>query len=118
MLVAAGVTELGRKGLDLDGWGDLSVWGWDDRAASLFAQLWPDADGDEDDDAEDQPPAIWITPGGQWDATGSPAVLAAWIAAATGKPLPDVLLAMTCNVPEEIAGPLRAQAGELERQGA
>lgn len=39
-----GVTAFGRRGLDLDGWGELSVWGWDEGTGSLFAQLWHDPD--------------------------------------------------------------------------
>ena len=55
MLVEPGVTQIGRRGLDLDGWGDLSVWGWDSQTGTLFAQLWRDRPDDEDDEDDETP---------------------------------------------------------------
>ena len=109
MQIEPGVTEIGRRILDLDGWGDLSVWGWDSQAGTLFAQLWRDRDDDEDDqDENDQPPDIWITPP-TWDATGQPAILARWIAEATGSPVTAVLTAMAESVPGQVGDALVAQ---------
>lgn len=91
MRTEPGVTSIGRRGLDLDGWSDLSVWGWDEQTGSLFAQLWHDRD-DDDSDADDAP-EIWITPPA-WEATADTAVLAQWIAEMTGCPVTAVLQAM------------------------
>jgi hypothetical protein len=79
-----------RRPLSLPGW-RRSVWGWDDRDVSLFAQLWPD--GDESDE-----PAIWIMPGPRWTETGLPEVLAGRIAGVTGEAEALVLLAMAGSV--------------------
>jgi hypothetical protein len=99
MAVELEVTEIGRHGLDLDGWGDLSVWGWDSQAGTLFAQLWHDrSDDDEDEDEDNERPDIWIAPPA-WEATGQPTVLAEWIAEATGSPLVAVLWAMAASLP-------------------
>jgi hypothetical protein len=92
--------------LDLDGWGDLSVWGWDGQAGTLFAQLWRDRD-DEDDDYDERP-EIWITPPA-WEVTSQPAVLARWIADATGSPLAKVLKAMARSLPGPVGDTLLAQ---------
>jgi hypothetical protein len=105
MVVEAGVTAIGRRGLDLDGWGDLSVWGWDSQAGTLFAQLWRDR---PDDDQDDERPDIWITPPA-WEATGHPAVLARRIADATASPLIAVLMAMARSVPGELSDMLMAE---------
>jgi hypothetical protein len=109
MVVQPGVTEIGRRGLDLDGWGDLSVWGWDSQAGTLFAQLWRDRpDDDEDEDEDDERPDVWITPPA-WEATGQPTVLAGWIAEATGRPMVAVLRAMAASVPGRVGEALIAQ---------
>lgn len=106
MLVEARVTEIGRRGLDLDGWGDLSVWGWDSQAGTLFAQLWRDRDDEDEDD--DERPEIWITPPA-WEPTGQPAILAGWIAEATGSPVTAVLTAMAQSVLGQMGDALMAQ---------
>jgi hypothetical protein len=103
-----GITEIGRRGLDLDGWGDLSVWGWDSQAGTLFAQLWRDR-GDEDEvDEDDEDPDIWISPPA-WVVTDQPLVLANWVAEATGSRLTAVLTAMARSVPGELGDVLMAQ---------
>jgi hypothetical protein len=107
MVVEPGVTEIGRRGLDLDGWGDLSVWGWDSQAGTLFAQLWRDRP-DDDEDENDERPDIWITPPA-WGATGQPTVLAGWIAEATGRPMAAVLRAMAASIPGRVGEALVAQ---------
>jgi hypothetical protein len=101
------LTQIGRRGLDLDGWGDLSVWGWDSQAGTLFAQLWRDRDGDDEEDYDERP-EIWITPPA-WHATDQPAILARRIAEATGSPLIAVLAAMARSVPTELGDVLMAQ---------
>lgn len=80
------ITEIGRRGLNLRGWAERSIWGWDRQMDCLFAQLWRDNAG------EDDGPEIWISPPGR--VTTEPDVLAQWIAEATGKPLNSVLSAM------------------------
>jgi hypothetical protein len=103
-----GITEIGRCGLDLDGWGVLSVWGWDSQAGTLFAQLWRDR-GDEDEvDEDDEDPDIWISPPA-WVVTDQPLVLANWVAEATGSRLTAVLTAMARSVPGELGDVLMAQ---------
>lgn len=87
------VTQIGRRSLDLDGWGELSVWGWDDQAGSLFAQLWRDRPDDEENDLDGERPDVWITPPG-WEATDQPVVLAQRISEATGIPTAAILGAM------------------------
>jgi mRNA-degrading endonuclease toxin of MazEF toxin-antitoxin module len=101
------IAQIGRRGLDLAGWGDLSVWGWDSHAGSLFAQLWRDRD-DEAEDEDDDRPDIWITPPA-WEATSQPVILAGWIAQATGSPLATVLTAMAQSIPGQIGKALMAQ---------
>lgn len=106
-----GVTEIGRRGLDLDGWGEMSVWGWDSQAGTLFAQLWrdrPDDDEAQDDDDYDERPDIWITPP-VWETTDQPIVLAGWIAKATRRPMGAVLKAMAASVPGQVGDALIAQ---------
>jgi hypothetical protein len=106
MAVELEVTEIGRHRLDLDGWGDLSVWGWDSQAGTLFAQLWRDR-SDDDEDEDDERPDIWIAPPA-WEATGQPTVLAEWIAEATGSPLVAVLRAMAASLPGRVGEALIA----------
>ncbi len=103
-----GVTQIGRRGLDLDGWSDLSVWGWDSQASTLFAQLWRDRDDEDQDGDDDERPDIWITPPA-WEATDQPVVLASWIADVTYSPLIAVLTAMAQSVPNELRDALMAQ---------
>jgi hypothetical protein len=100
--------QIGRRGLDLDGWGDLSVWGWDNQAGTLFAQLWRDRDDEDEEGGDDERPDIWITPP-SWEATDQPVVLASWIAEVTGSPLIAVLTAMARSVPSELGDALMAQ---------
>lgn len=102
-----GVTAFGRRGLDLDGWGELSVWGWDEGTGSLFAQLWHDPDDDNYESDED--PEIWISPP-TWEPTGQPVVLAQRIAVAMGRPVKAVLGAMARSVTGPIHDALIAGA--------
>ena len=94
----------GHMGLNLPGWDRYSVWGWDDREACLFAQLWRN-----DDDSELQP-RVWMTPAEGWPATGMPEVLAEWIAQATGSTISTVLEAMAQSAPGSVGESLRAKA--------
>jgi hypothetical protein len=102
------VTQIGRRGLDLDGWGELSVWGWDSQAGTLFAQLWRDRDDEDEVDEDDEDPDIWISPPA-WVVTDQPLVLANWVAEATGSRLTAVLTAMARSVPGELGDVLMAQ---------
>jgi hypothetical protein len=90
--------------LYLPGWERYSIWGWDGREGSLFAQLWRNTD---DRDAE---PSIWITTLTGWPAVREPEVLAEWVSSATGCRLPDVLLAMAAHAPGSLSGHLRELA--------
>ncbi|HET9898463.1 MAG TPA: hypothetical protein VFQ44_26335 [Streptosporangiaceae bacterium] len=108
MRAEPGVTAVGRRGLDLDGWGELSVWGWDNQAGSLFAQLWHDR-GDDDDTDDDEAPEIWISPP-TWEATGQLGLLARRIAVATGEPVTAVLGAMARSVNGQVREALMAEA--------
>jgi hypothetical protein len=101
------LTGIGRRPLDLDGWGDRSVWGWDSQAGSLFAQLWCDSDEDDDDDGE---PEAWISPP-TWEPTGELADLARRIAVTTGQPVSAVLEAMAQAVSGPVREALMAEAG-------
>jgi len=74
----------GHYGLNLPGWEHSSIWGVDARWGHLFAQLWRNGAGEQDDD-----PHIWITPPG-WPETRELPELARQIARATGVSEDDV----------------------------
>ena len=74
-----------RSALDLDGWDDTSVWGWDDQTSSYFALLWPNVADDE----MDAPPTHCLGAGCR-----SRGELAAAIATATGFSLEDCLASL------------------------
>ncbi|MGC1734639.1 MAG: hypothetical protein WA731_18640 [Pseudonocardiaceae bacterium] len=74
-------------GLRLAGCDELSTWGYDASAGSLYAQL--TRNGNSDDDGPD----IWITPP-DFPVVLVPTALAAAIAAATGSELAAVYVAM------------------------
>lgn len=77
---------MSREPLNLEGWEDLSVWGWDDEIGSYYAQLYTnDADDEE-------PPKIWLTPPPTHYRTKEE--LASAIAAATNKPIATIEEAM------------------------
>lgn len=78
--------------LGLDGWENLSTWGYDDGMASYYAQL------TRNDSSDDNGPDIWISPGrGRWPAVDSADRLAELIADATSTPLATVRTAMNLN---------------------
>ena len=72
----------------LDGWDELSTWGYDDREESYYAQL--TRNGGTDDNG----PEIWVSTAAGWPAITSPAVLAEVIARCTKQPLETVRSAM------------------------
>lgn len=71
--------DAARFALDLAGWEDRSIWGYDPTVGSLFAQL--TRNGNNDDNGPD----IWITPPAFPPIT-TPAMLARAIAIATQNP--------------------------------
>jgi hypothetical protein len=89
----------GREALDLPGWDERSIWGWDPPAASYFAQLWRNR-GDEDSPDE---PDIWINGWETIDAglyrVTTTHMLAMEISLATGCPLPEVCTALGADGP-------------------
>jgi hypothetical protein len=107
METGLGVENIGRRALNLDGWGERSVWGWDSRGATLFAQLWRDSEEDDDNDSDE--PEIWITPPG-WAVTTDPVVLGHWIAEATASPVAAVLSALAQSVGSPVREVLSTQA--------
>jgi hypothetical protein len=95
-------------GLALAGWDELSTWGYDEGAGSLYAQL--TRNGNSDDDGPD----IGIVPPA-FPTLLVPTELATVIAAATGSALPAVYLAMNAGLdgqPDELARALRLPAAE------
>jgi hypothetical protein len=90
-------------GLALAGWDELSTWGYDEGAGSLYAQL--TRNGNSDDDGPD----IGIVPPA-FPTVLVPTELATVIAAATGSALPAVYVAMNAGLdgqPDELARALR-----------
>jgi hypothetical protein len=89
----------GREALDLPGWDERSIWGWDPPAASYFAQLWSNR-GDENSPDE---PDIWINGSETIDAelyqVTTTHMLAMEISLATGCPLPEVCTALGADGP-------------------
>jgi hypothetical protein len=67
------------------------------------------ARSDAEDENDDECPEIWITPPAR-EAAGQPAILAGWIAEATGSPFTAVLTAMAQSVPGQVGDALMAQA--------
>ena len=107
LLVSPAAAQLrgrGRMPIDLPGWDYYSIWGWDDQEVSLFAQLWRNTD----DGGEE--PRHWISSVVGWPATGSPEVLAGWIAQVTGSEPRDVLRALARGAPDLVAAELRELA--------
>ena len=101
---AAALLGSGRRLiLDLPGWEDYSVWGYDETEGSLFAQLWPnlpdDASEDEQDQMAEKPPLIWITPAHGYPQITNPADLAAHIAARTRMPLSTAMQSLASSAP-------------------
>jgi len=78
-------------GLCLDGWEDLSTWGYDEAQGSLYAQLTRNASSDDDG------PDIWVTPP-RFPVIRTSDGLASVIAAATGSALPAVYAAMNAGL--------------------
>jgi hypothetical protein len=74
--------------LALQGWDELSTWGYDDQLASFYAQL--TRNGNSDDDG----PEIWLSPP-RYPVLASEAQLRAAIAECTGTPVEDVARALS-----------------------
>lgn len=74
--------------LALDGWDELSTWGYDSGIGSFYAQL--TRNGQSDDNG----PEIWITPGGRYPIISTPSELATTVATEVGAELPHVHAAM------------------------
>lgn len=72
----AAVRSCGSVSLPLDGWDQVSIWGWDDATGSLYAHLWRNTD----DPAK--PPAIRIKRDEYTPAITFAATLAQYIAMA------------------------------------
>ena len=87
----------GREALDLPGWDERSIWGWDPPDACYFAQLWRN----DEDDADE--PDIWIngweTIDGELYRVTTTHMLAMEISLATGPPLPEVCTALGADGP-------------------
>jgi hypothetical protein len=77
---------MSRQALDLAGWDDRSIWGYDPPGGNYFAQLWRNDQPAGPDDS----PHIWISAA---DIT-TPEALAPQIARRTGQPLAAVKEAM------------------------
>ena len=101
---AAQLRDRGRMPIDLPGWDYYSIWGWDDQEASLFAQLWRNTD----DGGEE--PRHWVSSVVGWPVTGSPEVLAGWIAQVAGSDPRDVLRALARGAPDLVAAELHELA--------
>lgn len=69
----------GSWALPLEGWDQLSTWGYDSGHASFFAQLTQNGRSDADG------PQVWITPG-RYPVMTNPDQLLTTIATATGAP--------------------------------
>lgn len=75
-----------RFALDVDGWSELSAWGYDEGLESYFAQLW------RDNDPMDAPPTVWLM--GYDPRYTRPEELFAAILATTHAPPPEILRAL------------------------
>lgn len=98
MLIGPWLDDLqkhGRIPLVLDGWQRFSVWGWDSREDTLFAQLWMNTD---DSDSE---PRHRITPG-SYPVIRYLDDLAQFIAQATGCSDLDARQAMAYRAPQSV----------------
>ena len=87
------MTESSIYPVFLDGWDELSTWGFDSGADSYYAQL--TRNGNSDDDGPD----IWITPP-TWPPMARPAELAQAVATATGVDLSTVRNALNDGLDE------------------
>jgi hypothetical protein len=102
---AAIMQNIGRSALDLPGWEDFSVWGWDARDGELYAQLWRNTDDPRD------MPRVWISTSAGWPrSTAMPELLAGWIAEATGEDKAAVLQAMATSLGDHDGARLRRLA--------
>ena len=92
----------GHMGLSLPGWGNRSVWGWDSRECTLYAQLW------EDSDRRDEP-TIWLHPvTGRWPVLTEPMALVLCLVMSTGCTTNDALLGLAAAnraAPSRTSGP-------------
>jgi hypothetical protein len=86
--LVARVRADGPVPLPLDGWDQASIWGWDDAANSLFAELWRNTD----DPAK--PPTIRVGPDDFTPAITCPVTLTQHIAIAVNRDPWEVLAAV------------------------
>ena len=92
--------------LELAGWGEQSIWGWDPSQESYYAQLTPDT---SDREAESEGPEIWVSPP-RYPVMPDPAALAEAIAGATRVSLTVAQRAMNDSLEE--GDPLRQPVGD------
>ena len=88
----------------IDGWDQLSTWGWDSGMGSYYAQL--TRNGKSDDNG----PEVWITPPA-WPVMQLPQTLAKAIAEVTGTELAAVIAAMNDSLDE--LGRVHRTTGEV-----
>src|SRR5215472_17129944 len=86
--LVAQVRVNGLVPLPLEGWDQASIWGWDERASSLFADLWCNTDDPT------QPPTIHIASDEFTPAITIPETLALHIAMAVNRSPWEVTSAM------------------------
>jgi hypothetical protein len=79
-----------RQTLDLPGWDERSVWGFDAPAATYFAQLWPNGSMSDD-------PVVWLS--GQPQALRTVDDLARAIAPVVALPAEAVSAALDAEPP-------------------
>jgi hypothetical protein len=82
---------MSRYALDLDGYDDYSVWGFDELDATYFAQLWRN-DSDSRDD-----PDIWLSGFAEGRPVSDPLGLAELVGHRTGRHPAEVLRAMAAG---------------------
>ena len=86
-----------RAGLDLPGWEEQSVWGWDAQLGALFAQLWPN--GDDSDEPPLTIPSSWTDAPVLWPPTTRPEQFFLDVAEATGCSGRAVVRALAAQAP-------------------
>ena len=103
--LAAQIRSHGHMPLPLSGWGRRSIWGWDRRDGTYYAQLW--RDGEEQDE-----PTLWLHPvniQGWHGAILDLRVLAKVLIVATGCTAREVYRAMAAFAPPALRPVLLAE---------